>query len=462
MSKYPPILPKRRLPALLIGLLFGLLALALPALALAQAGDLAGATDTDWAEVQSQGWLWMYLGAFGFGFLTSLTPCVYPMIPIVVGVFGARDDYVTRRKAFALATAYVLGMGVTYSVLGVVFAMLGKQFGTILANPWVVLPIVGIYLALAASMFGAFELNLPMGLQQRLNQVGGKGYGGAFGMGLVGGLTAAPCTGPFLAGILGFVATTGNIFAGSSLLFVYALGMGVLFWVIAAFTISLPRSGRWMEWIKSVGGIALLAVSLYFLRPLVPALAELGDASMAFLIASVAIAVIGFAIGAVHLSFHSSWPVRVRKALGVMFAVVGITGAVNWALTPDQHLPWVYDEDTAFAQARAEGKGVMIDFAADWCTPCAELEITFADSTVFDEIRDNYVPLKFDVTQGTDEDEAKQEKWNAETLPAVIFVDAEGNELGRVSKYLAPEPFLQVIQPATEKLRNQRQAKLDQ
>jgi thioredoxin:protein disulfide reductase len=163
---------------------------------------------------------------------------------------------------------------VMYAVLGVIFALIGKQFGAILGNPYVVVPLVVFYAAFAASMFGAFELNLPASWQARLSQVGGRGYGGAFGMGLVGGLTAAPCTGPFLAGILGFVAATRNVPVGSTLLFTYALGMGILFWLIAAFAVSLPKGGRWMEWAKSIGGIALLTVGVFFLRGIIPALAS--------------------------------------------------------------------------------------------------------------------------------------------------------------------------------------------
>lgn len=424
--------------------------------ALAYAADpcaTGGAEGTEGGDILADGYLWMYLSAFGVGLLTSLTPCVYPMIPIVVGVFGARDDHVTRRQAFVLATLYVIGMGITYSVLGVIFALLGKQFGTILANPWVVIPLVGFYIVLATSMFGAFELNLPASWQARLSQVGGKGYGGALGMGLVGGLTAAPCTGPFLAGILGFVATTKNVPIGSTLLFTYAIGMGILFWVLAAFTVSLPRSGRWLEWSKSIGGVALLAVAIYFLRPLIPVLKELVQTTTVFLVGSVAITVLGIAVGAVHLSFHDSWSIRFRKAAGVGLMVIGITGVVNWVLTPNRHLPWVYEEQAAFAQARTEGKGVMIDFAADWCTPCAELELTFATEGVYEHLVDNYVPLKFDVTEGTDADEERQERYSAETLPAVVFVDAQGRELGRVSKYLPAGDFMKKVEPATERLR---------
>jgi thiol:disulfide interchange protein DsbD len=255
---------RRYVPALLVAAALFLV----PALAIA--ADAAPAATTEFSAYQARGWLWMYLGSFGAGFLTSLTPCVYPLIPITLGIFGARGKDVSRKRAIALAAAYVVGMGLTYAILGVIVASVGGSFGTQLSNPFVVIPLVLLFVALATSMFGAFELNLPPSLQGKLNQVGGQGFGGAFAMGLVGGFIAAPCTGPFLAGLLAFVASTGSVVGGGSLLFVYALGMGVLFFAIAAFAMSLPKSGRWMEWVKSGGGLLLMVGALYFLRPLLP------------------------------------------------------------------------------------------------------------------------------------------------------------------------------------------------
>ena len=405
-------------------------------------------------DYESRGFLLSLLFSFGLGLAASLTPCVYPMIPIVVGVFGARDEAVTRRKAFMLATAYVFGMGVVYTALGVTFAMLGKagDQGTVLANPYVVIPLVVIYLVLAASMFGAFELNLPPALQQRMARVGGKGHGGAFAMGMVGGFTAAPCTGPFLAGMLGWVAMEGSVVRGSAMLFTFALGMGVLFWVIAASSVSLPKSGRWMEWVKSAGGIALIVVGIYFLRPILPGLAALTSKSFLFVAVSLALVIAGVMLGAIHKSFHAGSGEKMKKSVGVVLAVIGAAGVMNWMLTPDRTLPWRHDEATAFAEAKRDGKGVMVDFSAGYCKPCGKLETdTFAADGVYERILAEYVPLKFDVSNGTDLDDELQEKYDAETLPAVILLDANGRELGRIREFVPADDFRDLMKSARAK-----------
>jgi thiol:disulfide interchange protein DsbD len=210
-----------------------------------------------------------------------------------------------------------------------------------------------------------------------------------------------------------------------------------------------------MEWVKSFGGIALLGVGIYFLRPIIPALRKATDPGMAFLLGSIVVGAIGLALGAIHLSFHDRAAIKARKGLAVVLTVVGITGVVNWSLTPPSVLPWQHDEVVAFDMAKQSDRGVMIDFSAEWCLPCKELETkTFSAFEVRERVTDGFVPLKFDVTEDSDEDEELKERYDAENLPAVIFLDAEGKELGRVNKFLPPDEFIS----AMDKMQAPRQA----
>lgn len=442
--------PRSRTATITVALAIAAVVMLVPEVAFAGGGG-------DFQEYQSKGWIWMYLGSFGAGFLTSLTPCVYPMIPITLGIFGARGADVSKARRLALATAYVVGMGVTYSVLGVTFAMLGGSAGTLLANPFVVIPIVVLFIAMAASLFGAFELNLPASWQAKLNQVGGKGFGGAFAMGLVGGFIAAPCTGPFLAGLLAFTASTKSVFGGGSLLFVYALGMGVLFWVLAAAAMSLPKSGRWMDAVKSLGGVLLLFGAIYFLRPLIPAMRTIASPDLWFVLVAGGAVIFGLAAGGIHLSFsYTSTGERIRKGFGLLLIIGGLFAAYAWSLTPKMHLPFETDEKVAFDKARAQNKGVMIDFAATWCGPCEKFELTFGDSDVYEAITTDFVPLRFDVSDDTVENTALKERYGAQTLPAVIFMDTRGNVVARFKDFADVDEMLEVLGPAKKKLRASR------
>jgi thioredoxin:protein disulfide reductase len=283
-------------------------------------------TSLDASGFLAQGRLFFAAGIiFLGGLFTSLTPCVYPLIPITVGVFGARKA-TSRGKALLLTSAYVFGMGFVFSVLGVVAALSGKAFGSALGNPWVVVGLAIFLLVLASSMFGAFEMALPTTLNTKLSQVGGGGVVGALLMGSVAGFLAAPCTGPVLTGVLTWVSQTRDPLLGGLLLFTYALGIGVPFFLIGVFTVRLPKGGQWMEWVKSVFGIALVALALSNLRDAFPAVREALSPTLVaigpkgLLAVSASLVLVGVLLGAVHLSFSSGAP----KAIGVLAVVFGV------------------------------------------------------------------------------------------------------------------------------------------
>ena len=386
-----------------------------------------------------------FLFALTAGLLTALTPCVYPMIPITVSVFGGKG--VSRGRAFSLATLYVAGIATMFGLLGTIFALVGKAFGTFLANPWVVVPLAMLFAAMAASMFGAFELALPMGLQQRLARVGGRGFAGAFLMGLVGGLIAAPCTGPPLAGMLAYVATTRDAFKGFFLLATYAVGIGVPFWIIAGFSMQLPKSGRWMEAVKSLFGIALLVAALYYLKNVVPSLGELTGRTPLVLGGALALVVAGILGGALHLSFHAGLGSKVRKGLGVAAAVAGLFIVTNYVLTPKVEIAWLKSEPMAMAEARSQGKPLVIDFSANYCLPCRELEVNvFAHPEVTAAFKD-FTLLKIDLSNEADDESLTQlrEKYGVETLPAVRVVSPAGKVTAGINQLVDVPEFLQVL-----------------
>ena len=221
----------------------------------------------------------LFLLVFGAGILSSLSPCIYPLIPITIGVFGARQA-ATRREGFFLSLSYVAGIVVTYSLLGLVAALLGTVFGGFLQNVWLLGFIALTFIILGLGCLGVYDFRLPGPLQKRFSEIGGVGHLGAFAMGLAAGVIAAPCIGPVVAGILVYVAQQGDILLGWSLLTVFAVGMGLLFLVLGTFSSlihRLPRAGGWMEGIKAVFGAVFLGLGLYYLRLVTPRIGEWTD-----------------------------------------------------------------------------------------------------------------------------------------------------------------------------------------
>ncbi len=282
--------------------------------------------DDQFLSALSKGHLWAFLFVFIGGILTSLTPCVYPLVPITVSVFGAGKD-TSRRKSFLLSISYVFGMAVMYSILGVIVASTGSVFGTIMANPIAMGLVCTILIILGLSMLGLFDLQLPMSIQNRLNAVGGSGFGGAFIMGTVAGVIAAPCTGPALGAVLSYVATTNNITLGFFLMLTYAIGMGLLFIVIGTFSSilgSLPKSGGWMYVLENIFGVAIIAMSLFYLKNIWPPLNLLLRNSVEFLAIGLIFIINGIQIGKFTKRFKDLRGLSyLQKAFGVLIAVIG-------------------------------------------------------------------------------------------------------------------------------------------
>jgi len=398
-------------------------------------------------DLLSRGLLQAFILVFIGGILTSFTPCVYPLIPVTIAIFGARDA--TKLKAFTLSLTYVAGICLMYSVLGLIAASTGAVFGSVMANPIVVGIVMVVLILLAFSMFGLFDFRVPVSVQNRLSSVGGHGYTGAFMMGLVAGIIAAPCTGPVLGSVLLFVAATQNLFLGFWLLFTFALGIGVLFIVLGTFSgalAHLPRSGGWMEGVKHFFGIVLIAMALYFGKNAFPWLGEILLPLPTGLIAGLTLIVLSLPMGSIHRSFKKgSGAARALKVIGVVVAIVGVYYTAGaFTVTEKGPIDWIYDEQTGLAKAEEEGEPVIIDVWADWCQACKELDhTTFRDPRVVERLG-GFVTIKFDFTRETEERKRLKEKYNIPGLPVLLFYNSDGEYLpdAKLIGYQTPDQLL--------------------
>jgi thiol:disulfide interchange protein DsbD len=405
------------------------------------------------------------------GFLTALSPCVYPLIPITLSILGARQS-TSHLRGFLISGTYVSGMVILYSALGVGFAAAGVLAGSMLQSPVVTLGFAALCLTMAASMFGAFELRLPSGIQTRLSQAGGSGFKGAFIMGLVAGIIAAPCTGPVLSFILTLIARDGDLAKGALLMVVYALGMGAPFLVLGTFSTAIsrmPKSGRWMEVVKGLFGIGMIGAGFYYLRLGFPAFAELFAPLGELAWLGPLLLAVGVAVGALHLSFKmSKGPEKARKALGVALSVAGLAAFLAWtdagptagagagegSGAPPIAWQVVKDTDDAtrafdevLAAAKTACKPVMIDFFADWCLACKELD---HKTYVVDKVRaeaQRFISIKIDATNDHPQLEALQKRFGVVGLPTIVFVDKKGRVLPdpQVTGFIDAEAYTRVM-----------------
>ncbi len=408
----------------------------------------AGVGDA-FTQALEKGPLYAALAAFLGGLAASLTPCVYPMIGITVAVFGAKKAR-SRWHAMALSTTYVLGMAAMYTPLGVAAGLTGSMFGAVLANRWVVTGIALVFVALALSMFGAFEFVLPSSLTNRAANVGGVGYLGAFLVGLVSGVVAAPCTGPVQTGILIWIGKTQSPWLGGMTEFLFSLGLGVPFWLVGTFAVALPKSGRWMNWVKSAFGVILLVLAGYFLKNAFPAVLKSLPIASWVPIVAIALGVAGLLGGAVHLGFDEGRARSVRKLAAIAASVVGFVVAIAWLemprIDPKAEIAWMTQEKDALALAAREKRPVLVDFTAEWCAACKELaRITFVHPDVRPEL-DRFVMLKVDSTNDDDPAViALSERYKVQGLPTVILIDSTGEEKRRFTEFVEPGRFLSAL-----------------
>lgn len=374
----------------------------------------AGASQDFGQLLERRGFPFVLLLLFAGGLALNLTPCVYPVIPLTIGFFGGQAKE-SRRSVFGLAALYVLGMATMYSGLGVAAALSGRLFGAALQSPWVLGVVAAILVLLALSMFGLYDIRMPGFLMQKAGaRVGG---GGAFAMGLLVGVVAAPCVGPFVLGLLAFVAARQSAPLGFVLFLTLSLGLGLPYLFLAAFSGSLsrlPRAGEWMDGVKAVFGWVLLAMAAYFVRTVVPPPA--GE----WLLPAVLLA------GALATALQARAGLRaLRAAAAVLLAAAAIFFAPR-GMTASAEPDW---RPYAAARVSAAGRPAVIDFGAAWCAPCAELDKkTFSDSRVREALARRAL-FKADLTRSASPEAlALSEKYAILGVPTVIFLDAQGRE----------------------------------
>ena len=414
--------------------------------------------------VAEKGLFLTFLLVFIGGLALNLTPCVYPLIPITISYFGGQAEG-KKGSLVTHAFIYVFGMAITYSVLGVIAALSGSLFGSALQNPYVLVGIAVVLVGLSLSMFDLYEIRVPAFLS---NFAGGakQGFFGSFFMGLTVGIVAAPCIGPFVLALLTYVGERGSVVLGFWLFFVLALGLGVPFLFLGIFSGSinkLPRSGAWMVWVRSIFGFILIAMAVYFLAPLFPN-------TLLYHLTLVLIML----IGGIYMAWLEPTPSQgkafpvVRNLIGILFfalalyfASTGIQGYLDDRLSQvrlqagttaaAEEIHWSAFSDEKLQEAQQQGKPVMIDFYADWCIPCKELDkFTFSQKEVV-ELARNFIMLKVDLTKGNHpEVKALKKRFNIKGVPTLVFLQPDGSELKelRVVGFMEKKEFLTIMQKA--------------
>ena len=398
------------------------------------------------AMFEKQGYFWAFFGIFFIGLALNLTPCVYPMLSVTVSLFGRENKSEGIAYSFAMASAYVIGIAFMYSLLGVGAAYTGSLFGSWLQSPWVTAGIGILIFGLALSMFGLYELRPPRWMTQKLNNMQGTtGATGHFLSGLVVGVFAAPCIGPPVVALLAFVGSQGDPVFGFFSFFILSLGLGLPYLVLGTFSgmlSSLPQSGSWMVWVKKVFGVVLIGVAAFYL-----ALALAPSYSM-HTIPLVLLA------GGFYLGFMEQTDIG-KKAFRYLKWGVGAAGIIGGLLFVQNlrkpSVEWKEYTPQKLEEARTSGKPVMLDFYADWCIPCHELEqITYTDPKVIAAVSD-FIKLKVNLTNyESDRSKRLGKEFDIVSVPTIVFIGNNGREVkeARITGFVKPEAFIKKVKEA--------------
>jgi thiol:disulfide interchange protein DsbD len=378
------------------------------------------------------GLIFVFIG----GLALNLTPCVYPLIPITIGFFGGQSEGSTKRLIM-MGILFVLGLAVTYSAIGVVTSLTGALFGALLQNPIVIIAVALILVALSLSMFGVYEFKLPDSLVAKAGGAKGGMYG-AFFMGLTLGIVAAPCIGPFVLGLVTYVALKQDPFFGFIMFFVLALGLGTPYLFLAIFSgkiKNLPRAGEWMQGVEHIFGLILVGMAIYFLLPLLP------DEAAGYILPVYMI------LAGVFVLFFEKKAKSVKgfQIFKTLFSVLIISIAV-YALIPSDTKSVAWQPYSEEAVAEISNRGVIIDFYADWCIPCKELDaLTFSDPEVI-KVSEEFETYKADLTETLSPDvEQLREKYKIVGVPTVLILNSKGEEVERITGFVTAEEFLEII-----------------
>jgi thiol:disulfide interchange protein DsbD len=429
----------------------------------------AGNEEAWFTQMLESGRIWATLAAFfGAGLLLTFTPCVLPMVPILSGIIVGEGHGVTRARALALSLAYVAGMAVTYTAIGVGAALSGSLLSAALQNAWVLSAFALVFVVLALSMFGLYDLGLPSAVQARLHDAHSRLRGGHLGgvalMGMLSAAIVSPCVAAPLAGALLYISQTRDTVLGGSALFAMALGMGV---PLVAVGVSegafLPKSGHWMRTVKRFFGALLLAVAIWTVAPVIPVAVQM-------LLWGALLIGAGVFLHAVDpLPATAGGVPRLGKALGILALLAGtaqVAGALSGARDPLQPLSVLLGSQPAAAQVlrfervktlaglesrvRAAGRPVMLDFYADWCVSCKEMErFTFTDPAVQARLS-GMLALQADVTANDADDKALLKRFRLFGPPGIVFFDREGREIEglRVIGYQPADKFIKTLDAA--------------